>query len=114
MKFKISNTLAGVMHMAKSGSGINTVTVTLATSVAVLITSNIFLFILGCICGHYLCQKCKKLANRDTQPSQLQPVPVYENLQLKPTTVDEQKVDLEKNVTYGHFQRAQENTSSNF
>ena len=53
--------------MAKSGStGINTVIVTLATSVAVLITSNIFLFILGCICGHCL---CKKLANRDTHPS---------------------------------------------
>ena len=39
-----------------------------------------------------------KLANRDTQPSQLQPVPVYKSLQLKTTTVDEQKVDLEKNV----------------
>ena len=55
-----------------------------------------------------------KLANRDTQPSQLQPVPVYKSLQLKTTTVDEQKVDLEKNVAYDHFQRAQKNISSNF
>ena len=98
--------------MAKSSSDINTVTVTLATLVAVLLTSNAFLFIMGCVCGHYLCQKCKKLANRDTQPSQLQPAPDYENLQLKTTAVDEQVVELEKNVAYGHFQRAQENIQS--
>ena len=55
-----------------------------------------------------------KLANRDTQPSQLQPVPVYKSLQLKTTTVDEQKVDLEKNVAYDHFQRAQKNILSDF
>ena len=90
--------------MAKSSSDINTVTVTLATSVVVLLMSNALLFIMWCVCGHYLRQKCKKLANRDTQPSQLQPAPVYENLLLKPTTVDEQEVELEKNVAYGHFQ----------
>ena len=70
--------------------------------------------VFGCICGHYLCQKCKKLANRDRQPSQLQPVPVYENLQSTTTAVDKEKVDLEENVAYGHFQRTQENISSNF
>ena len=82
--------------MAKSSSDINTVTVTLATSVAVLLMSNGLLFIMGCVCGHYLCQKCRKLANRDTRRSQLQPVPVYENLQLKIMTVDEQEVELER------------------
>ena len=95
--------------MAKSSSDINTVTVTLATSVAVLLMSNGLLFIMGCVCGHYLCQKCRKLANRDTRRSQLQPVPVYENLQLKIMTVDEQEVELEKNVAYGHFQQARGN-----
>ena len=100
--FKISLTPTGIV--AKSSSDINTVTVTLGTSVAVLLMSNTLLFIMGCACGHYLCQKCKKLANRDTRPSQLQPAPVYETLQLKPTTVDEQVVELEKNVAYGHFQ----------
>ena len=109
-KIKISTTLTGIV--AKSSSDINTVTVTLGTSVAVLLVSNALLFIMGCICGHYLCGKCKKLAIRDTRPSQLQPTPVYENRQLKNKTVDEQVVQLEKNVAYGHFQRTRENTQS--
>ena len=110
-KFKISITFTGIV--AKSSSDINIVTVTLGTSVAVLLTSNAFLFIMGCVCGHYLCRKCKKLADRDIRPSQLELAPVYENLQLKTTTVDEQEVELEKNVAYGHFQWARENISNN-
>lgn len=101
--------------MAKSSSDVNVVTVSLATSVAVLLISNALLFIMGCVCGHYLCQKCKKLTNGDiyTQPSQLQPAPIYENLQLKSMKADEQEVELEENVAYGHFQQAQDNISSN-
>ena len=87
--------------MAKSNSNINVVTVTVASSAAVLLTSNTLLFIVGCLCGHYLCQKCKKVANRDTQ---LQSAPVYENLQQKITKADEQEVELEKNMAYGHIQ----------
>ena len=108
-KFKISITVTGIV--AKSSSAIDTVTVTLGTLVAVLLMSNALLFVFGCVCGHYL---SNKLANRDTRPSQLQPAPVYENLQLKTTTVDEQEVELEKNVAYGHFQRTQENIQSGF
>ena len=72
--------------------------------------------ILGCIFGYCLCRKCNKikLANGDTQPRQLQPVPVYKSLQLKTTTVEGQEVDLEKNVAYDHFQRAQKKISSDF
>ena len=87
--------------MAKSSSDVNVVIVSLATSVAVLLISNALLFIRGrCVCGHYLCQKCKKLTNGNiyTQPSQLQPAPIYENLQLKSMKADEQEVELEENI----------------
>ena len=86
--------------MPKLSSDVNIVTVILATLVAVLFTSNTFLFIMGCVCGHYLCQKCKKVAKKDSQPS-----PDEEDTQLKNMRADEQKLELEKNVAYGHFQR---------
>ena len=57
--------------------------------------------------------KCKKLANRDTQPIQLQSVPVCENPQVKTTTVDEQNVDLEKNMSTS-CELMKENISSNY
>ena len=71
---------------------------TLATLVAVLLTSNAFLFIMGYVCGHCLCRKCKKLAKRDSQPAS-----VREDWQLKTMGADEQELELEKNVAYGHF-----------
>ena len=75
----------------------------LETSVAVLLISNALLFIMGCVCAHYLYQKCKKVTNGDTQPCQLLPAPFYENLQLKSMKADEQEVELEENVAYSHF-----------
>ena len=85
--------------MPKSGlsDDVNVVTVTLATLVAVLLISNALFFITGCICGHYLCQKCKKLAKRDSQAT-----PAYPDRQMKITIADEQEVELEQNVAYGH------------
>ena len=78
------------------------ITVTVASIVAVLLMSNAILFIMGCVCGHYLCQKCKKMANRDSRPSPNSEV----DTQLKPMEADEEvlALELEKNVAYGHFQ----------
>ena len=92
--------------MAKSNSNVNSVTVTLATLVAVLLTSNAFLFIMGCVCGHCLSQKGKKLAKQDHQPD-----PVYENWQMKTTRVEGQELELEMNEAYGHLRS--ENVTGN-
>ena len=73
----------------------------MATSVAVLLTSNVFIFIMGCVCGHCLCQKCKKLAEDDTLPNH--PAPIYENVEVETIKDDEQVVELEDNVAYGRF-----------
>ena len=83
---------------AKPSSDVNVVTVTVATLVAVLLTSNIFLFIMGCVCGHYI---CKQLIKKDADSSH--PDPDHENLQLKTMKNDEQELELEQNVAYGHF-----------
>ena len=42
------------------------VTVIVATSVTVLLTSNTFIFVMGCICGHSLRHKCRKLIKGNT------------------------------------------------
>ena len=89
--------------MAKSSGDVNVVTVSLVTSVSVLLMTNVLLFIMGCVCGHYLCQRCKKPINGDSQSSELQPTPVYENLKLKFFRAGEQEVELEENVAYRHF-----------
>ena len=92
--------------MAKSSSDVNKVTVSRTgnfSSCVAHIPSNALLFIMGCVCAHYLYQKCKKVTNGDTQPCQLLPAPFYENLQLKSMKTDEQEVELEENVAYGHF-----------
>ena len=90
--------------MAKKSSDINIVTAILATSAAVLLTSNTFLFIMGCVCGHCLSQKCKKLTNREDVPNQ--PVPLYyENLQLRAMKPDENEPGLSQNMAYGYLQR---------
>lgn len=81
----------------KSSSDINAITVILATIVAVLLMSNAFLFIVGYVCG----LRCKKM---DTQP-----VALHENQELQSTGVDEQELELESNVAYGHFQFSQGN-----
>ena len=81
--------------MPKSGCDVS-VTVTLATLVAVLLISNILLFIMGCVCGHYLWQKCRKLVKRDSET-----IPAHK--QSKTINTDEQEVELEQNVAYGHF-----------
>ena len=88
------------MPKSRLNGNVNVVTVTLATLVAALLMYNALLFIMGCVCGHYLCQKCKKLAKRDSQATR-----AYSDRQLKATTADEQEVELEQNVAYGHFQR---------
>ena len=88
---------------SESSRDINVITVTVASSVAVLLMSNALLFIMGWVCGHYLCQKCKKMANRDSRPSS----PNSEvDTQLKSMRADEEvlELELEKNVAYGHFQ----------
>ena len=88
--------------MAKPTSDVSVVTVTVATSVAVLLTSNVFLFITGCICGHCFSQKCKQLlVKKDANSSHSDPD--HENLQLKTMENDEQELELEQNVAYGHF-----------
>ena len=90
---------------AKSSCDDNVVIVALAISVAVLLTSNVFIFIMGYICGHCFSQKCKKMAEDDTLPSH--PAPIYENLQLETIKDDdEQVVELAENVAYGHLQTA--------
>ena len=83
--------------MPKSGCDVS-VTVTLATLVAVLLMSNVLLFIMGCVCGHYLWQKCRKLIKRD---SDSETIPTHR--QSKTINTDEQEVELEQNVAYGHF-----------
>ena len=74
---------------------------TVATLVVVLLTSNVFLFIVGCICGHCFSQKCKRLIKKDADSSH--PDRDHENLQLKTMKNDEQELELEQNVAYGHF-----------
>ena len=69
----------------------------LATLVAVLLISNAFLFTVGYVCG----LRCKKM---DTQPATLHDI-VHEDQELQSTGVDEQELELESNVAYGHFQR---------
>ena len=87
--------------MAKSSSDVdnNIVTVIVATLAAALLTSNAFIFVVGCVCGHYLCQKCKRLVKGNNQPS-----PNEVGRQLASMRGDEQELELEKNVAYGHFQ----------
>ena len=98
--------ITDIMPKSRLSGDVNVVTVTLATLVAVLLTSNALLFITGCVCGHYLCQKCKKLPKRDSQAT-----PAYSDRQMKITIADEQEVELEQNVAYGHFRG--ENISGN-
>ena len=75
----------------------------MAISVAVLLTSNIFIFIMGYICGHCFNKKCKKVAEDDTIPSHA--TPIYENVQLETIKGDDEKVvELAENVAYGHLQ----------
>jgi hypothetical protein len=78
-------------NTTKSSSDTNVITVILATLVAVLSMSNALLFIIACVCG----QKCKKLNG--------QPIASHEDWDLKITGVDEQDLELEMNVAYGHF-----------
>ena len=59
---------------------------------AVLFISNVFLFIVGYVCG----QKCKKM---DSQPVTVDII--HDNRELQSTRVDEQELELESNVAYG-------------
>ena len=81
---------------------ISAVTVTLGTLVGVLLIFNVFLFIMGCACHHYLYKKLAKSGN--------QTPPAYSDRQLAMDS-DERDVELEQNIAYGHFQ--QENISGN-
>ena len=92
--------------MAKKSGDVNVVTVILATSAAVLLTSNTILFIMGCVCGHCLSQKCKKLTNTEDIPNQ--PVPLYGNLQLRATKPEP---ELSLNVAYGYLHAQPENAT---
>lgn len=87
----------------KMSSDINVVTVILASSAAVL-SSSTLLFILGCVCGYYLSQKCKKVTNGEDVPNQ-PAVPIYENqiLQLRDTRSDENEPELSHNMAYGYI-----------
>ena len=85
---------------AKPSNDVNVITVTVATSAAVLLTSNTVIFIMGCICGHYLSQQCRKSTKIDTHPSP--PESDYDNLQLK-TKNNEKELELEENVSYGCY-----------
>ena len=89
--------------MPKSSGDVkkNIVTVIVATAVAAMLASNAFIFVVGCICGHYFYQKCKKLVkgSRNNQPS-----PIEVTGELNSVTGNEQELELEKNVAYGHFQ----------
>ena len=88
--------------LAKKSSDVNIVTVILTTSAAMLLTSNTFLFIMGCVCGHCLGQKCKKLTDRKDNPNQ--PVPLYETLQLRVMKPDGHEPELSQNMAYGYLQ----------
>ena len=70
--------------------------------VAVLLMSNAFLFIIGYVCG----LRCKKLDNQPvTVALHDNNIIVHEDRELQSTGVDEQELELESNVAYGHFQR---------
>ena len=73
---------------------------TLGTLVGVLLISNVLLFIMGCVCHHYL---YKKLAESDNQTT-----PAYGDRELD---ADERDIELEQNMAYGNFRR--ENISCN-
>ena len=92
--------------MAKKSGDFNVITVILATSAAVLLMSSTFLFIMGCVCGHYLSQKFKKLTNREDVSNQ--PVPLYENLQLRAT---KSEPELSLNMAYGYLHVQPENAT---
>ena len=76
------------------------VTVIVATSVMVLLTSNTFIFVMGCICGHSLHHKCRKLIKGNTSPTN----EVAREMTSVSVSGDEQELELEKNVAYGHLQ----------
>ena len=94
----------------KSNSDVNSniVTVIVATAVAAMLASNTFIFVVGCICGHNFYQKCKNLikGSRNNQPSAIE---VTRSRGPNSVTGNEQELELEKNVAYGHFQLSQDN-----
>ena len=82
--------------MVTTSDSVNSIVlVILASVVALLLASNVIIFIIGCVCGHCISQKRTTIDN--------QPAPVYENCQLKSTRAEEQELELEMNEAYGHF-----------
>ena len=90
------STIACTGYNTKPSSDVSVVTVALATLAAVLLTSNALLFFLGCMCGHYLWQRCKRLLKRNSQC-------VLEDQHQRGTGAGDQELELERNVAYGHF-----------
>ena len=84
------------------------VTVIVATAVAAMLASNAFIFVVGCICGHYFYKKCKKLikGSGNNQPS---PIEVTRSRGPNSVTDNEQELELKENVAYGHFQSVEDN-----
>lgn len=94
----------------------NVLTVTVATSVAVLLTTNVIIFILGFVCGHCCCSVKHKSAAEgriDLQagdnpqiciPQPQHPI-LYENVHLETeaVAVEEQDPEISTNVAYGHL-----------
>ena len=90
-----------------------------ATSVAVLLTSNVIIFILGFVCGHCCSLTKHKNTTEGTtdlqtgeilQPHQdFQPPTIYENIELETETmtVEEQDPEISTNVAYGHLHMCQ-------
>ena len=87
------------MLNSSSDENSDIVIVIVATSVTVLLTSNSIIFVVGCICGHLLCHKCKKLIKGNTSLNE-----VAREMTSVSVSGDEQELELEKNVAYGHFQ----------
>ena len=98
--------------MPNFSSSVNTEIIILATSLAMLLLSNSFIFIAGFVCGRCCCRaNCRKATEEitdTTQPVSHSPPAIYENLQLNTVNNEEQEyldLELAENMAYGQLQQ---------
>lgn len=88
------------------GSTDSIVTPVVTSSVSAFLMTSGFIFIIGFVCGHCFSQRCKtphkEMLDKNIQPLQSHPTPVYEDILPKKSLKQaEQEVELKDNVAYG-------------
>ena len=80
--------------------------VTLSSTIVSFLIISILTFIAGFVCGHYFGRKYKGLLIKNissNSPIASQPVPLYEDVNVLPSTLEhhEKDFELKENVAYG-------------